>query len=518
LALLLALASSVPPVLGWWRARGTGLVYSGVPLLNGTDFGWYLHYLAVAGRGSLTFANPFLSDAGAPVFNIAWLTIGLLGRMLGTSPVMTFHLARVLLIALTAMAAIYAARLVLRDRTEQRVAVALMLFGSGLGGWVAMRWGLMAPLSPDVDMAEFTLMGSALTSPHLLASWMCALIVIPTALRGMGSGSWRDAVVVAVGSAIWFQFHPYYAPMVWAVITTAVILHGARLGWRVVPWRPIAVMIVGGVPSVLYHVPLVIGSNREWMLDANTLPARQPVLLAVALFGFLVAAPRGYRLLAARSGGHSEGLVAPWLLVAWATTQSALTFLPLGFERRLLQALIVPLALLATPAVVGWWRASTSSPWQQRARWCVAVGMFGSGTALLTGWSIRDVWTPRPSSTFLPADFATILSWSRTHLHPDDLVLARARPAHFLAGWGGTKVYVAEHWTQSRTERVRSAEVEALYREPEAKAVLAFLRAHDVEVVFMGPTERALKGAVEALPNLELLVRSGEYALWRVIR
>ena len=513
---LLVCLSSLPPLDGWWMARRSGLTYSGIPLLNAPDLPFYLHYIRQVTAGQWIFEYPLLSGVGTPVVNLFWLAVGWLGRLAGTPPLETFHLARVLLLVPLAGSARFAAGRFLGPEQECRVGVGLLLFGSGFGGLVALVKGAGARLPSDVEIAEFTAFGSAITSPHLVASWMCFLVTVPLALTALVRRSRRKAAIASAISAVWFQFHPFYAPLIWVVVGAAALWIG-RGNWRAIPWQPACLVVLGGVPAVLYHAPLVLAANREWMLDSNVLPAEPISLLLVGLGGALILAPRGFSILRARERAGRPAALPAELLVLWAVIQLGASFLPLGFERRMLQGALVPVVLLAVPAIASLWQQlGGRGEWGRTIRWPLVLLTYGSGLLYFLGASLRGVHDVRPSVRYFSSDLARLLVWYEQRVPGAHVLLAPPSLATVFAGWGGATVYVGEHWTHSRTERQRSQEVDALYRDRDPGRIGRFLKSKGIDVIYVGPAERALGGAVEQVPGLRLLAQADERRLWGV--
>lgn len=519
-ALVLALLTTLPPLVGWWRARSSGLWYTGVPALNAADLTFYLSYIRQVGQGRWTFDYPLLSGVGTPMVNWVWLAIGGVGRLFEMSPLLTYHVARLLLLIPLVWAVWFAVGQALVRRSEQRAATILLLFGSGVGAWVDLVRGANRTSVPDVDVAEFTIFGSALTSPHLVVSWIFLLLVVPITIRALVERSRRLAVGAGLLSAFWFQFHPYYVPLGWAISGAFALWCGGGR-WRRIPWLEAVTVVIGGLPAFAYHLPRVLGSNREWMFESNTLPAPPVAALALAVAGVLLLAPRGAGLLRARQGTAEGAAHAPLrglsadLLVLWAVVQVFCAYLPLGFEQRLLEGLVVPLTILAAPALASQWQTwGAGATWRRLGRWPLAAVVFGSGMVHQVTTSVVSVSTPTPGVHFLPADFSAIVRWSESHLSRREVVLATPPAGHFLAGWAGTSVYVGYHWAQSRTERVRTAEVEALFRETDPSRVTEFVRSHGIHVLLLGPAQQAFQLVMARVPGARPLVRSGAYVLW----
>src|SRR3989344_905617 len=124
-----------------------GTRFIGVRTLMPADTPVYYSYLRQIEDGNLTLRDVFTAEP-QPVgtLNVLWLALGTAGRLLQLTPVMTFHVSRVLLGAVLLVVLYRAIAWFLADQRERLAAFALTLSG-GVGIW-------LVPFLPHAEYLE----------------------------------------------------------------------------------------------------------------------------------------------------------------------------------------------------------------------------------------------------------------------------------------------------------------------------------------------------------------------------
>jgi hypothetical protein len=205
LGISLIILTSLPYLYGWLRTpAGHVYTYTGVHALASGDMAVYGSYIEQVRDGRWLFNDLFTSEwPQRPFLNVLWLPVGLLGRITGLSTVLTFHLARVLLIIpfilfLSRFVAAFLRKSIagFSLRTIRRTALLFLAFSSGLGPLVA---DAILPLSnarwragydfwpPDLWVPESNTFLTLYQSPHFIASLWLLLLIILFTLRATGT-------------------------------------------------------------------------------------------------------------------------------------------------------------------------------------------------------------------------------------------------------------------------------------------------------------------------------------------
>jgi len=475
LGVSLVVLTSLPYLYGWLRTP-PGHVYTGVHALASGDMAVYGSYIEQVRDGRWLFVDLFTSEwPQRGLLNIFWLPVGLLARVAHLPTILTFHLARVLLIIPFVL---FLARFVaafLRTpiagfplRTVHRIALLFLAFSSGLGPLVAnailplsnARWRTGYDFWPmDLWVPESNTFLTLFQSPHFIASlWLLLAIILATLRfaeqRQAGSAHdtrsfaslrmtqrWGRSIFAGIAALALFQFHPFYVPTVavllaaWTVVESIV---ARRVRWDLVGHG--AIVGILSAPSVLSHLWLVqtdpITSARA---SQNLLFTTDWWLVALS-YGFLVplAAIGIARLFRGRT---IEGR----LLLVWLVATIVLMYSPLTWQRRLVEGLhvvVVLIAILGLFPFLAWLRARAPK-WVHRYAWgvttatIIAIPLFGVSTVVnlvrdVVLYTIRFPQSIPRHSFYYPSDALDAMRWIRGHAPLGEATFAVGIDGHFL--------------------------------------------------------------------------------------
>ena len=134
------LVAILAPYLAAWRAQPPGFVFPGF-LVNPIDGFSYLAKMRQGAAGSWTFRLPYAAEPGPGTYLfLYYLLLGHFTRILGAAPVAVYHTARILGAVAMVAAAFVFFRTTLAQKPARGWAMALVLFGSGLG-WLGAGIG-----------------------------------------------------------------------------------------------------------------------------------------------------------------------------------------------------------------------------------------------------------------------------------------------------------------------------------------------------------------------------------------
>lgn len=496
LRLTLLLAAALVLFAGAAEVVGRLLADPGaVPYLGG-DNGVYFGYMEQVRQGSFLFRDLYTTEPQPHGFlNVFWLALGLVARVTGMTPDVVFFLTRLAFAPVVAGAVLFASRTFLSDAAARRVALPLAVFGSGLGAWVVVVRSLAGfppagdALPIDLWVPEMSVTLSSLATPHFLASIAAIVAILSLTFRYAQQPTARRAVAAAVLMLLLGQFHTYYVPLVGAA-AAAGMLALAPTGRRF--WQSLgflALLAAAGICGALPYAWLSAtdlttmlrnATNRTPMLDWWAALAGVGMFLPFAAAGVL----RGTR-----------DRTASWrFLCAWVAVQAAFVIAPLPWQRKMTEALVVPLALLAAPEVARLWRACAARlpgglrPLRFLIAGTAAFLLFGASTLMQA--VIAGGPTVFPSRiTPLAADHAAF-SWMRSALPADAVVVAAAERGNAVAAFTGRRVY-AGHWSETVNIDVHLTALDWLGNGAASDAArLRFLRRAGITHVYVSPLER----------------------------
>ncbi len=331
------------------------------------DQNLYLMWTRQARTGRVLMDNLATAEQSPPMFpGPTWVALGHLARIIPARPIVIYRVLAVLLAFGYLLIVWRLAREVLEDPTARLFAFVIAAVGSGFGAvcdLVNALAGRHVIYSADL-MPELWAYHSFLLPHFTLAICLIALLAL-VLIRAHRTPSIRCNLAAAACSLLLIAIHPYDIA-VWAPL---LLVHAAVSLLKGVPWRRITVNLwalgAGLLPAALY----VLQSRTHPMLSIWT---EQNVLrsppLHIYLIGLGIALPlailgrsamRGQRDEPARDGDANEYrapvprtavFLVMWILI---TALVAYSYPLVPFERRAVEGLHIPLALLAGAGMAG---------------------------------------------------------------------------------------------------------------------------------------------------------------------
>ncbi len=391
----------------------------------------------------------------------------------------------------------------------------IAVLGGGLG-WtllVVRGGGDSARLPVDLYIPEaFTLL-SLYGIPHLLAARALLLLGWWLLLRALDDGRWRRAAGAGLAWLGMAAIVPFYAALL-GVLIAAWLLAQWIAGRRFPAGALRLAALAGALPALalVYYAWLFTSDPvmRAWSAQ-NRLPS-PPVIDYLLAFGPLIAPglPAAAALLRERLTPRGA------LLIAWPVVATALVYLPINVQRRLLEGVIVPLAILAA---LGAARLLE----RHRAAWTAALtllfaALLPSALILLAGGSMAAA-RPAPP-IFHPAAELAALDYLRLNAPPGSLVLSTHESGNALPAYAPVRVYVG-HGPETANSAAKDAIALAFFHGGMDDAARRdLLDEIGAAYVWIGPAERPAACAADcfdpAALGLAVLFRQGEYTVYGV--
>lgn len=329
-----------------------GAQFYGNKIIAPGDYSIYYSYIEQGRQGRVFMDDAFTSEPHpATLFQPLWFIVGMLARLLDLSGPLAFALARLAATPLLIVVIWWTIRwLWPSDRRVQRGALLLSLFASGLGGLAAVLAYTSADGSiwtfPDLWVSEAFTTLTLWSSAHFILVTTGILFVLVAVERSWQERRWSLVAWAGVTALGVFSIHPFHL-ITWAVFWVGLTLWRTIVARRV-PWgfvgRWVTVIAIGSPMLILFGTqlffdPLTVGRAAQ-NINLTGPVVNIVVGLGLLLFGAGVGAwrwrPRDERW--------------RWV-VALAIAYLVAIYLPVSFQRRLSQGLVIPFALLAAPAV-----------------------------------------------------------------------------------------------------------------------------------------------------------------------
>jgi hypothetical protein len=444
-----------------------GWQFAGI-LVNPYDGHSYLAKIRQGSDGNWLFHLTYTPEPheGAFIFTF-YLALGHLAALLHLSPILIFHLARIVAgLGLLLMAYRFIAGIT-PQLSERRLAFVLLLTASGLG-WLGAIFGAF-PI--DLWIPEAFVPYSLYTNPHFPLAMTLMLIIFQQAIQSqrppVGNSQFFTSGLAALALALILPFALLAAETVLVVFSSWLYLTSRRLPWPQI-WLTLSIGLFSA-PVIIYDYwvsktnPILAGWSAQNITSA---PSVINLLLGYGLVGLL--AMGGGWLIARQAHDTSEAKLGEWLVFWWAIVGIVVVYLPFDLQRRLIIGLHIPLCILAAIGLSHALAQSRLKLRQRRQLTTAVVTISALGTLFVWGLPLLAArQSPSESDTtallFIRAEEAAAFTWLRENTEPADIVLASPRLGMFIPGQTGRRVFYG-HPFETIEAKDKEAQVKAFYQ------------------------------------------------------
>ncbi len=527
----------IPYALGYWSAR-TGTEYSGL-LVNLSDVTYYVG-IQLGRQGEWLYRIRFTSElhAGAFLYTF-YLALGHLARMLNLDAVMMWHLSRAVIGFGMFMVLFGFIAYFIENPKWRLVAFVLALVGAGFDLF-HLPFDAVDPASAvplDLRMPEAHLFFSAFTYPHYSAAIALMLIVFWCALRGVlenaARGKW---IAFALGGALANVGVAMVYPFLVLLTASVLGVFYFFLAWRAkkILWRDgvfLVILFLPAAPLLLYY-QRVLATNeiiRLWNEQVITY-SPNPLHYFLTYGAYLV--PALWNLWRARFGEGAEIPHRAFLWI-WLAVVAILLYAPLNAQRRFVEGVQVPLAILATMALY-----ETVLPRLAQTRWfqnlarrpnysvaglrklltVLYVGVVSSASVFVLASAVLTTTVLQTYPFFRAREELAAMDWLSQNVSREAVVFSTYYTGAWLPHRAGTRAYIGQYYeTTNFFEKFRATE-NFFDAQTDDATRREFLRAHEIPYLFYGRAEReAGNFDPSRAAYLQRVFENGDAVIYRVV-
>lgn len=507
---VLILAGSSLPTWAGYQAETAELRFRGM-YSDSQDYAVHIAMMESGRQGEWAYQFRFTTEPHKPAYiRMFYIFLGHISQWLGLPSELTYQLARWSL-GLAALFAMYGLMLrIFPERFWARTGFLLAALGSGLGWLQAINQWTSTAITPiDFWLIDAYVFFSLSIFPHFAFVTAAMCVALYLWLGFLDKPNWWNVAGVGL-----FAFLVQWVnPIAFATVNAA--LFGAMLfkWWKTNKYytQDLAALIVIAIvqiPLLVYNF-IVLTRDPLWSqfnLQNQTLsPPPDYYLWGFALFWpFVIVGV----LDALRTKSPAAGAAIFWIISGFL-----LAYAPVDIQRRFLQNITIPLAVLATMGLSRLFELAENkqlgiSRW--RASLVIVVIFLASLSSIQIGLSQMAYVQTHPEQLFYPAALDPAIDWLRQNAEPGDFVLASERTSQVLAQKAGLRVY-SGHEMETIQYKKKQAEVQAFF-----KGTRPGLAARPIRWVIYGPDERGINYNFKATDNLELIFEASEYTIYRV--
>jgi hypothetical protein len=391
------------------------------------------------------------------------------------------------------------------------VAFLLAALGSGLG-WlqIILNW-TPGPITPiDFWLIDSYVFFSLSMFPHFAFVTAAMCLVLTLWLKFLDKSDWTKIGFIAL-VALLVQF---VNPIAFATVD-AGLFGAAIFAW----WRDryirkesllaLGMLAIAQLPLLAYNL-VVLSNDPLWsqFTSQNQTLSPPPAYYFWGFAFFWLPATAGI-LVALRTKPNAVLGAA----IFWVVCGFLLAYIPFYIQRRFLQNITIPLAILATAGIIKFFEtvAMKSPALNYRRTLLVMVFIFlTSISSLQIGLSQAEYLQTHPSDLYYPSSLDRAIDWLQENAQYNDFVLASEQTSQVLVQKTGLRAYLG-HAMETLHYQDKLAEVESFFQ-----GALPKLASKPIQWVIYGPLEKQLSPSFDAPANLELVYDSQELQIYRV--
>lgn len=521
IVVLIVFVVTIIPVVYAALSTPDGMSYTGINYMTPGDMNVFLSMIEAGKTGINVALNLYTSEPQHAIFlNPLWFVIGLGARVFHVSSLVAFHAARLLVDAAFVFVLYGFLRFCFSSVRIRKIALLVTVFASGLGlFFTPFLFDLNAIYEHPVDtwVPESIPFLSLYHSPHLAASLTLIVAIFWLMLKAFRSNKIRYSAGAGIAGLFLTWFHPFNTPTIVAVLSTFVLL--SMVLKRKVLWSWIGHTALFGFvmsPAVLYlyligKADYVIG---RWSAE-NILPSPSPLMYLIAFVLVLFFALLAVRKLNLRSDDSHR------FFVVWIVVASILIYFPVTFQRRMVEGMFIPLAILSAIGILRVWQLLVGQRYGFLKQTCLLVGLiifFPLTNIQMVGQDLYLFTVSRELPYFITDEQVEALDWIRDHTPTDAIILSSQYMGNFIPAHTLRRVYIG-HGPQTINLLKKFEDVYNFYGgHLDNDERTAFLQSRGITYVMVGPKEREYgPDTLGSLPVLSKVFDNGVVALYEVL-
>ncbi len=351
LSVIMSFIVIIPLIYGW-MATPPGHTFTGVHFSIANDIFQYYSFIEQVRQGNFLLYDLFTSENHTPLFNPAWLSVGLIAKIFGFSSIVTFNLAKIILFPIFFWIAYIFISYIFSDINKKKSALLLLTFGSGVEIFFLSKvinflvWGNSVSLLSWVETNAFL---ALYYSPHSIISLILILIVFFFTIVATEEKNWRFGFFSGTAALILFFFHPFQIIPIFFIISAyfALLIIKDKKIFNTLLKYYLALSAVS-LPAIIYFYFLLKNDAAIIWKSANGLYPTPPFWVLLINYGLvLIFALLGIYFLLLKKRVSNKHL----FLIVWLIGQFILIYFPLKVQFRFLHGIFFPMAMLAAVAI-----------------------------------------------------------------------------------------------------------------------------------------------------------------------
>lgn len=512
---ILILAITCIPYLYGYLSAPSGLSFIGLSACNSADFNTYLAWARQAKEGEFLFKNQYTSEEQKRIFfNPLFLSLGVISRLTSLSLISVFHIFRIISGFFLLFISYLFISFIISDKYIRRVAFFLILVSSGFGAYLYVLrlvnpQGSLLPI--DLWVPEAITFWTIYLSPLFSFSTALILTIFLLMLKFFKDGKIKFVLYAGLISLALGSIHPYdlfivYPPLLFYSLYLSFKDKGFLKGLLL----PFLILFFLSLPIVLYNY---------WCLQEN--PIFQDWLKAPRLSPSLLSYILGYGLvfIFALLGGAKILILkkdTQYLPLFWVLSSACLIYLPLSFQRKLIEGVHIPLCILAAEGL--FWGAKKLKrlfDYQRLIRIIIILTIFSNLAVIATD---LKVFRMHSFPYYLSKCEIRAMSYLEDNTSSSSIVLCSYHLGNFLPARSGNRVFLG-HYDQTLNSKEKERILRKFFNQEVGEGFRRkVLKEYNIGYLYYGKQEKALGGFnPDKCPLLARVYKNEEVSIYNAL-
>jgi len=499
--ILVIVITTLPYLYGWLKTPADK-IFTGIHFLNTSDYFVYYSYIEQASQGNILFHDLFTSpQSSANILNTVWIIPGVLSRAFDLSPVISFHLCRILFTPLLIIVGYLFISYIFDQKKLRMFVLTVFTFASGWGFYyllynnhllssLLVEGRYVWPL--DIYAVEGNTFLTLYYSPHFIASFTLFILTLLLFFLALDNKKIIYGFYAGITALVLFSFHPFHLVTLYTVPLACLFvltLLNRKINWS--GFIAYLIMVVVSSPVYLYYLVL-FGTDSTTRLKYFQNYCQTPSFMLV-VFGYgalliLSITALIYLVYSGKIRNKKKIILSIWFIV-----HSILIFLPFSFQGRIVEGLSVPLTLLTGYILYEAYQKIKSKPRFQIFINPVILVLLFVLLFLVTPLSqvAIDVmiYNNARVESYLSLNQFEAIQWLKSNINNDEVTLSRNTTGNYIPAFSGKNVYIG-HKVETISYSIKLMETEWFFKDNKNEQIERdFLEKRNIDYIFFGPNE-----------------------------
>lgn len=479
--------------------------FLGFHTLASGDYSVYLSYILQTYDGHFLFRDLFTGESSSyNMLNTFWVVVGFLGKALRVSPIVAFHVSRIISLLLLLVSIYIFVGLYEKDIAKRKILFLFLTFSTGISGYFLSYFDKIyyaqdgyfhRPM--DLWVPESNIFLSMLHSGHMSLALALTISIFSFTWFFIKTEQYRWSILAGIFLLSLVSFYPFQLPMVlgvlgsfWFVSCVAQKKFLQKLLYHLI----IMVTIIS--PLLWYYFFMLRIDAVMAQRNAQNLNFTPAWYFFLTSFGVLVplAMYRIWRILRERS--YNENVL---FLFVWLIFQLILIYLPFHFQRRTIGGLQLPLTIFAVEGLLVLFHRIKARAQPFVVQYILSnkmvlvylfIFVFGFSNAVVVAKNIVLYYTQSPY-VYHPLNDILAMQWLKENLSENDTVLSHYSSGYLIPGYSGKRVFLG-HGVETIYFEKKKQDTQAFFSGSFGKeAQTEFLQKNNITYVYFGDFEKS---------------------------